>query len=58
MTADTITTERIAEVALFLAMAAESVQRLWRDSISGEVTSEQAAADLAETMANLNAIAK
>ncbi len=58
MDANTITTERLAEVALFLAMAAESVQRLWRDATTGEVTTEEAAADLAEILSNINSIAK
>jgi len=58
MNGDTITTAQIADLALFLRLASESMERTWREATEGEITTNQAAADVREILANVNALGK
>jgi hypothetical protein len=58
MTADTITTARISELATALDIAAEAMTRLNLDIASSTVTPEDAAAIVNETLKNLQRTAQ
>jgi hypothetical protein len=58
MTAETITTARISELATALDIAAEAMTRLNLDIASSTVTPEDAAAIVNETLENLQRTAQ
>ena len=55
MTADTITLERIAALGTVAKIASDSLDRLLTDVSRGNVGPEEAAAEINEILANLNA---
>jgi hypothetical protein len=55
MTADTITTERIATLSEVLCMAAYRVADILQESKDGDTTPADAAAEINEMIRNINA---
>jgi hypothetical protein len=58
MTADTITELRVRTLACALEIAAESIDRLAGSIASGDVTAEDAAAEVNESIDNIKRYAK
>jgi len=57
MTAETITAERVQTLAIILKLAAAGIADLLADIHTGEVSPEDAAAQIAETIRNINSAA-
>lgn len=55
MTADTITTERIETLAELARMTWERLNAIWQETVEGEASPADAAAEINEILANLNA---
>jgi len=57
MTSDTITPERVQTLAIILKLSAVGIADLLADIHTGDVSPEDAAAQIAETLRNINAAA-
>jgi hypothetical protein len=57
MTAETITAERVQTLAIVIKLAAAGIADLLADIHTGEVSPEDAAAQIKETIRNINAAA-
>ena len=55
MTADTITIGKLADLATLLDLSAASMRRLHQSAIDGDVGPQEAAAEVAEIIASINA---
>ena len=58
MTADTMTASRLYDIAAALKIAADSAHLLALVADAGDVTPAEAADEVAEIIANINALAK
>jgi hypothetical protein len=55
MSADTITMERLESLAIIARLAADAIEGIRLQTRDGKITPEEAAAEINEILANLNA---